>query len=472
MALVITINGVEVDRVEYGSKIVKTLGQRAQFSARVSSPDDSWSPPIGAEIFVMIDGVRYFGGLIYSVVRGRFAGTKYRWHDLEAVGFEWIFDRRHVTPYTFNEVYASDAIQFIVDNWVNGLPASDNIRTDFIPVAQGPLIYDLGLGLNGTRESVTEAFNLIARRTGWRVWVDPDKQLRTVDPLAPVASAGGLYSGAPFPYENSNNFYADSLTVEETREQYANRIVAVFSDVVELVADTFDGSHATQPTDGVRREWTLSNAIVQGSSVYVDGVLQTHGSVGETGKQWYFSDGGQTVEQDAAETLLTSAQSVVFNYLRTSEKVVYVENSAEIAARAAAEGTSGIYGKFFSNIPVANFASLEAAAEAQLDQIDDKTLVFRWSGKGNYWIPVNPGDEITIKISTDIDVHAIFRVIEWTETEEGVRDCRLEAHTGPMLKDGAQTFAELGGENATLAVTAGGGGGDTGPAIPEYIPNA
>ena len=473
MAIAITINGVAVSLVERGVKITKVLSQRAQCTATVSSPNDSWSPPIGAEIIVYVDGARQFGGLIYSVIRSRYAGTLYRWHELSAVGYEWIFDRRHITPYIFNEMYASDAIKFVVDNWINGLPASDNIATDLIPVGEGPLINDLTIGYSGRRESVSEVFAMIKARTGWEVWVDPLKRIRAVDPKDPPINVGGLYSLAPFPYESSNNFYANSLTIEETREQYANAIVAVFSDVSEMVSETFAPGAVWQAPDGIRTQWTMEFNIVQGSSVYVDDgagtvTQQTIGKDGETGSQWYAQIGGMDIEQDPAEPVLPTGYTVTFNYLRTAEKVVYVENSAEIAARAAAEGTSGRYEKFFNDIPVSGFATLEAAAEAQLDQIDDRTLVFRWTGKGDYWLPVNPGNEITIKISNDIDTHAVFRVVEWTEDESGNRDCRLEAHSGPILKDGAQTFSELGAEDATMAVN---GGVTTDAAIPEYTPN-
>jgi hypothetical protein len=78
------------------------------------------------------------------------------------------------------------------------------------------------------------------------------------------------------------------MEIEYTREQYANRAIAIFSGQVELVTETFDGSHGTQPTDGTRTSWTLQYPVVCGVEVKVNGVNQTFGLSGDAGKQWYF----------------------------------------------------------------------------------------------------------------------------------------------------------------------------------------
>jgi hypothetical protein len=101
----------------------------------------------------------------------------------------------------------------------------------------------------------------------------------------------------------------------------------------------------TQPftADGIAQSWTMDLPIEALASVTVDGQTATFGIQGvDTGKQFYYTINNNTVTQDLTQPPFLNGQVLVFSYNAITNVVVNSQNTAEIAARALLEGTSGM----------------------------------------------------------------------------------------------------------------------------------
>lgn len=190
----------------------------------------------------------------------------------------------------------------------------------------------------------------------------------------------------------------------------------------------------------------------------------------DIGKDWYFTNGGTQVSQDVGGTPLTSSDTLTINYFKSDDVLIIAENSADIAARAAAEITAGIHERKISNGILTGTFDLSIAAQAILDLIDEPSRTFTWEGDFDDWNTAMPGHEVTMRIGNDIGIGSplstIVRSIQIVEIDKGYVRKRFESVSGPILKDGFETFALLGkggvDRNITTVMT------NSGPIIPTY----
>lgn len=255
MSIAVFISGVQVPaaRVHLPSlQIQHTLGQRATLSVRLDSSNNTWTPTTGVDIAAYVVGLssyRVFGGLIHSVTRKKEPGSLLRVNDVEAVGYEWLLDRRSTGVRTYTGQNANDIILDIMAQVINGGGGADGIDPSDVAAGGGPLIESITF----ENPTVAEAFNQISELTGLRWFIDPDKKLQVVDPDSP-AFTWQIRQGAPFPFdEDTGNFYSDpGISITETLEQFANRVAVTFQNQPVFVTESFDSSHPTQAPDGTR----------------------------------------------------------------------------------------------------------------------------------------------------------------------------------------------------------------------------
>jgi len=312
--------------------------------------------------------------------------------------------------------------------------------------------------------TVSDAFDQIAELSARKWRIDFEKKLRLVDPSAPVIFATINSS--------TKNYLADSLRIEETQEQYHNKVIARGKrTTLPETTETFDSSHPDQPTNGTRKEWTLTNLVFSTPTITVSGAAKDVGVASvDTGKDWYWRPSSAVIEQESGDPALSSSDTLEISYIGEQLNQAFAENSAEITARAAIESSSGIWERAYElDNPIA-VADLQEYATAALNQRDSlsKKLIFETHGMAGLF----PGDGIDCNLSglgnhtyivTSLQISIQTLGTQTPATNKQLVTRRVEAQHGPILDNGFDYFkaltASASGATAGGAVTGGGGGG-------------
>jgi hypothetical protein len=234
-----TIAGVSKN-LQDGFSITRPANGRGSLTCEVVSRDGAYRPAIGAEIIITEDGTRIFGGNIDRPAEVIFAGHASASHTtrLTAVDFNALADRRYAT------ISQNDAS---LHSWLT-------LITPYIPGATldgaqptGPTLPPITY-TDRHVSSMLEELCVLAMSvtgTGW-VWeVDYNKVLRMIE--------SGTAS-APFNVTDGDKRVYGDIVVEETRNDFANRIILKYGSGVQLKTDSFVG-------DGVTREFPLTVPI-------------------------------------------------------------------------------------------------------------------------------------------------------------------------------------------------------------------
>lgn len=437
---------------------------RSTARLRMESIGGAYTPTVGNDFKVYEDGDLIFGGLITSVSRGKYAATSVLFSDVVAVDYSILAAKRLTGErYGTNgyvDQHANDILRDLVTNCLGG----DGIDVSTIPAGGGPVVTLAEFDYS----TVAEAFDLIADLSARKWRIDFEKKLRLVDSSAPVVFATITSS--------SQNYLANSLTVEETQEQYHNKVVVRGKrTTLPEVPETFDGASVDQPTDGTRKDWTLTNLVFSAPAITVDGVAKTVGVASvDTGKDWYWRPSSAVIEQDSGASALTALQTLEITYVGEQINQAFAENAVQIAARATIEASSGIWERPYELDNPISVADLQEYADAALDRRDDlsKKLVFStvdmagiFPGDGVDCNLTGLGNHTYIVTSLQISIQTLGTVTPSTNNQLVTR--RVEAQYGPILDNGFDYFkalsASASGASAGGAVTSGGGGSTTSP---------
>ena len=100
--------------------------------------------------------------------------------------------------------------------------------------------------------------------------------------------------------------------------------------------------------DGVSRNFVLRFPIAEKPVIYVNSTAVLSANIGvnglDTGKDWYFSYGSNTVSQSGSAAVLTAGSTIETTYIGLYPIIAVIDEPAQISARQAIEtGTSGIY---------------------------------------------------------------------------------------------------------------------------------
>jgi hypothetical protein len=290
----------------------------------------------GAQVLTVDDAevltgpARLFGGLLLQPSEREEPGSNTLFFECSAVEFSAICDRRIVT-----RIYEQETLDAIVRDIVSRDLDGEEISSD--GVEAGPLIEKAVF----PDVTVTDAFNELAELTGYSWRIDSNKvlQFRARDSVF-----------APLPLDG-DTLLAGTVRVNRDRQRYRNtQIVRAGTDLTDPRVETLVG-------DGQRR--VFGTAFPLGSVPTVeecrvdDGFVQkTVGILGvEEGKDWYSNLGQAQISQDDAGTILaaspdgdpTTGDRVRVTYRGIFPVKTFYADLAEIAARKAIEGGSGIY---------------------------------------------------------------------------------------------------------------------------------
>lgn len=437
---------------------------RSTARLRMESRNGSYTPTVGNDFKVYEDGDLIFGGLITSITRGKYAATSVLFSDVVAVDYSILAAKRLTGERFGSSGYVNQKANDILRDLVSNCLGGDGIDVSAIPVGGGPTVSLAEFDYS----TVAEAFDLIAELSARKWRIDFEKKFRLVDPSAPVVFAT-INS-------TSRNYLADSLTIEETQEQYVNKVaVRGKRTTVPEASETFDGSHPDQPTNGTRREWSLTNLVFSAPTITVNGTAKTVGVASvDTGKDWYWRPSSAIIEQDPGGTVLTSGDTLAITYVGEQLNQAFSENSSEISARALVEDSSGIWERAYeldNPISVADLQEYATAVRTAKDALSKK-LIFQTHGMSGIF----PGDGIDCNLSglgnhtyiaTSLQITMTTLGTTTPSTNRQLVTRRIEAQYGPILDNGFDYFkalaASASGATAGGAVTGGGGGPTTSP---------
>jgi hypothetical protein len=122
-------------------------------------------------------------------------------------------------------------------------------------------------------------------------------------------------------------------------------------------------------SSGIPFSWTNFTSTGTDGSV-ADQSFAEATDPGAKGAQWTYFAGGFTVNQVQGQTILDSSETLVVAYRPLGFGYVTVDDPVEIAARAAAEGGSGVYENVQSRTDLLTLGDGAAAAQALLDSYD------------------------------------------------------------------------------------------------------
>lgn len=233
--------------------------------------------------------------------------------------------------------------------------------------------------------SVAECLNTLSDMSGEQWWTLGHELWFKSVAFAPLAAFGISDTSANW----------RGLEVEYSRAMYRNRqwvrAGVNLSYGVQTETHTGDGSTYFWPT-----EWALSSA----PRVTVGGVVQTIYEAGvdpQPSAGWFWIRGGRGVYQGQASPPGVGV-AVVVEYGQFASNSVKAEDTAEIAARAAVEGNSGIYESVTEARDVDRKETADDLAAGLLarNKILPKTIRYETDNGG-----LNPGDAQVVDLSAN-----------------------------------------------------------------------
>lgn len=322
MALTFTIAGIDkTSLVQVDSlSITDELNSRNTCTFSLLDTIGAYRPAIGAAVAIADGATKYFTGTIDRIVELQLMGTSTLAYSVECVDYNQVCDRHLVAA-----VYENQTLKQIVEDIVTDCLTGESITTT--NVETGPTITKAVFNY----KYVNEVFNELAELTGYSWYIDYDKDLHFFARETNVA---------PFSLTDDSRNYRD-VQVTKTREQYRNK------QYVRAGQDITDQQTAEKPTpkpDGVTKTFVLKYPVAQVPTVEVNSVAQTVGIRDvDSGKQWYWSKGDNTITQDNSEAVLTDTDVLEVTYYGLFPILIQTQLDQEIATRVTAEGGSGIY---------------------------------------------------------------------------------------------------------------------------------
>lgn len=332
----------------------------AQFGLWDPTGNPANLPQVGQTVLIYRNTVRVFGGYIEKPAQGQFmalSGSMFMGSTANGSGgqvtasdFSSLLDRRYIGKYYTGPT----TLQSIVSDILDLTLAADGFSYNTVDGDPG---VDLGNQLFDW-VTIRQAFNTLSSLTGWDFEVDAFMTIR-------FFPAGDRIGVAPFNIaDNDGNTLAESMTITYDRTTYRNKQgVRGSSGSGSLWSDIFSAAHpgpfpnGPQPPDGHRIVFFTLDFINATPVVTLNGNPQKVASIldiaahlpSTVGWQWAWDPpqggfpGGDFVEQNTSNPPIKSTDVLIVSYATQVSPIIWVQNDAQIAARAAIEGNTGVY---------------------------------------------------------------------------------------------------------------------------------
>jgi hypothetical protein len=401
----------------------------------IVSTDGTYRPAVGAEVIATRDGTRIFGG---NVVAPRETGAGNQpitpiVTTISAVSFKALADDLFVTETVADGTTLKSFLQTLETNYFG----------DISVTLSGSQVTGPNLtAMSFTDMPLRDVFNELAKHTGY-VWEINYSKVASM--FAPSATA------APFDVTVANGNADGDLTVETSREGYANRIVVMAGEAVTIdKTDTFTG-------DGSTTAFTLTYKLIYQPQVgygYVTNGAANYETLDTAGfgATWVYDPTANTITRTSAPANLNA---ISITYPVQFPIRVEANNTAAQTAdgyvKTRKESAPYIYDK----------AQAQELAENLLAQalVERKTVHYSTRTAG-----LRPGMTQTINVSHR-NVNATFTVESTTITNDIGKDAlrtEVTAVSGTEFRGSQwreQYKSWLGGSVAVSTPAASSGGG-------------
>ena len=451
----ITIGGVSVDFQIGTFEMEDSIDERSTCSFVVLDPTNSASYTKGQPVEVITDSYKLiFGGVVEESEAKVTSPDDCTFHGIRCVDWHYLADKRIIA-----EAYEDKTIDFIVKDIVDTYLAAEGVQ--YITANADQVLYlqpsfPAQIPLAGTVDTfatLDEAvFNYISASQAlealkeeanawWRI--EPNKNLYFVKREHLV-----------YPETVDQTFMLNgSISCKHGNPKYRNRQWIIGGE------DLTDEQTEIQVGDGDKRAFALGYRVgkVPTISVSTGGgayAAQTVGIKGvEDGKNWYWNKYSETITQDDAGTLLTSADKVKIVYYGVIDIIVLTDNRVEIDARKTLEGSGTGYVE--NVISDSSLESKEAAIDLGLAKIKKYAVVGKTLSFTTRTEDFEPGHLITVDLpeyGLNSAEMLIERVTAYNPANANTILYDIEAVEGPTQGSWQKFFSDISEKTDTAVI--------------------
>jgi hypothetical protein len=247
----------------------------------------------------------------------------YLYYPITAVDYNQIADKR---------LYAASHENMLAGNIVSAI-ISAKLSEEGVTagsIENGPMISKA----NFNYKKCSESLDYLKDVTGMNWNIDFNKKLNFFSNSTNLA-----------PWILNDTVQHTNFRVKRNRSQYRNRQY-VRAGTGKTTTQTLE--KPSPKPDGSSRSFVLRFPIAERPVIYINSTAVLSANVGvnglDTGKSWYFSYDSNIISQESGTAVLTSGTTLEITYTGLYPIVAFIDDPAQIAARAAVEtGTSGIY---------------------------------------------------------------------------------------------------------------------------------
>lgn len=348
-----------------------SIGERSTCAFRVVDIDATESYSKGMGVSVKDDSNNIlFAGIVDKVAQKRLSSAGGLIHSITCVDNAYKADKRIVAK-AYANAYAGNIIRDFVDT----ILTNENVTYTLTSIQDGPIIEEAVF--NYVR--ISDAIDAIAEKTGYWWRIDNSNVMWFVERATNAASWS--ISGVDTRISN--------VVVEENNSKYRNR------QYIKGGRDITDALTETRIGDGATRAFLLSFPVAKVPTITLNATAVTVGIRGvDTGKQYYWSKGSNTISQDSSETLLISSDTLSVTYQGEFDVVVISEHPEEISARQTIEGGSGIVEAVDDEPQTTTREAAFQSANAKLQQYANTGKRIKFTSTE----PLLPGELLTVNL--------------------------------------------------------------------------
>lgn len=338
----------------------KQINSQEPFTYTIIDNPNNITIEKGLETVFMVDDERIFHGIIHKIEP--FEDTPNQLHyTITAVTFEKLADKRFI-GHSFSSKSAEYIIKYMIDN----ILYQDGVS--YGTIMEGPTFDVVSFNYCTCKEALNK---LQLAAPGYNWYIDFDKKLH-------------FYQKATNKCTTiiNSSFQHKGFKPVDTLDEYRNSQYIEGGMKETLIITNYTPS---PKPDGESRTFTVKFGIAKEPTIEtnVNGagwVTQTVGINGiDTGKQFYWSYGSDTIIQDDGEVVLTDAnpapdQIRITFYGLTKVRIKY-DDVAKIAERAGVEGNSGIYEEAFQNVDITTNAAAVNYAKGLIEKYADQNYI-------------------------------------------------------------------------------------------------
>ena len=335
LGVVVLIGGVARDLVLEGT-ISITL-QLGRFTAQLTlhDPAGEYYPEEGDEIVIMVENVRWFGGMVEQTVVSSYHGTTTLQVQVQAVGYDSILDHAYITK---SYPDGTTSIPLMLGDLLALRLSREHFSVGTLPDAD--LTIEVANSLDFVAETCRTFLDKIKEITGYSWYVDNYRRINFFDSTT---------TAAPFNLtDNDGNWLSETMSVTRNRSKYRNKQgIKLPAAIQSVFTDTFIGDGTIYqiypttyplPDDPTQVQVTVNgNPMVVASFIDLSHDYDFCYPAGSGVSVIFYNPTKEAIHP------WQSTDIIEVTYPAPSSNVYWYQDGVKIAARAGVEGGSGIW---------------------------------------------------------------------------------------------------------------------------------